>query len=388
MSDIADISSPVDAPASPAATTAPRLDRLEDGRLLRATGPWTIDASESLDAQCSAIEGTGGEVRIDVANVTWMDTAGAWFLTHLRQRLTEAGTHVTITGADPVRSDLLDAIARQNPEAVEPEVVDVSPVARLGAALVDAWEETVSLLVFFGAFVAALGRIVLRPSQLRMTSILHHVDHAGLRAVPIVTLISLLIGAILAQQGIFQLKSFGAEQLAVDLVGILVLREVGILLTAIMVAGRSGSAITAEIGSMKMREEVDALRVLGLDPIDVLLVPRMIALIIALPLLGVVAGGAALVGAALTSWIAAGVTPLAFVQRLQEAVDFTTISAGLFKAPAMALVIGLVACLEGLRVEGSAESLGRRVTASVVKGIFLVIVMDAVFAIFYTAIDW
>ena len=389
MTRVADISDTVPAVDETAATPRPRLDGLEDGALLRATGPWTIDESETLDELCAAVPDAGGrDVRIDVANITRMDTAGAWFVTRLHHRLVAAGNTVEITGATPVRADLLRAIDAQNPEAVVPEAVHVPVVARLGESLVKTGVETLSLLAFFGTFVAALGRLAVHPRQFRGTSIMHHVDHAGLRAVPIVTLISLLIGAILTQQGIFQLKAFGAEQFAVDLVGILVLREVGILLTAIMVAGRSGSAITAEIGSMKMREEIDALRVLGLDPVDVLLVPRIIALIIALPLLGIVSGTAGLVGAAITSWLAAGVTPAAFVQRLQEAIDFTSISAGLFKAPAMALVIGLVACLEGLRVKGSAESLGRRVTSAVVKSIFLVIVMDAVFAIFYTAIDW
>ncbi|MEM7565832.1 MAG: MlaE family lipid ABC transporter permease subunit [Pseudomonadota bacterium] len=388
MTDVADAIAPSGA-SSEAARAAPRLDVLEGGTLLRATGPWSIDESEALDAQCVAVpDGGGREIRLDVANITYLDTAGAWFLTRLRRRLMEAGNRVTFTGANASRVDLLGVIEGQEPETVTPPRTRISLVAGLGDAILKTAIETVSLLAFFGTFVAALGRIVRRPTTLRLTSILHHVDHAGLRAVPIVTLISLLIGAILTQQGVFQLKAFGAEQFAVDLVGILILREVGILLTAIMVAGRSGSAITAEIGSMKMREEIDALRVLGLDPVDVLLVPRIIALVIALPLLGVVSGAAGLVGASITAWMTAGVTPTAFIDRLQEAVDFTTVSAGLFKAPAMALVIGLVACLEGLRVKGSAESLGRRVTSAVVKSIFLVIVMDAVFAIFYTAIDW
>lgn len=390
MSDAADIASPAVASSAPDATSAPpRLDVLEDGGLLRAVGLWTIGESETIDAACRAVATRGGrEITIDVAGVTRLDTAGAWFLTRLTERLREEGNPVALRGAAPLRADLLKTIADQKPGYIEPERARANPVERLGERIVKTGLETVGLLAFFGAFIGALARIVAHPSRLRLTSILHHVEQAGLRAVPIVTLISILIGAILTQQGVFQLKAFGASQLAVDLVGILMLREVGILLTAIMVAGRSGSAITAEIGSMKMREEIDALRVQGLDPLDVLLVPRIIALIIALPLLGVVSGGAGLFGAMLTAWATAGVTPSAFVGRLQEAIDFTSISAGLFKAPAMALMIGLVACIEGLRVEGSAESLGRRVTSSVVKGIFMVIVMDAVFAVFYSAIDW
>jgi phospholipid/cholesterol/gamma-HCH transport system permease protein len=199
---------------------------------------------------------------------------------------------------------------------------------------------------------------------------------------------STIVGAIVAQQGAFQLRFFGAEIFVVDLVGILVLREMGVLLTAIMIAGRSGSAITAEIGSMKMREEVDALTVIGLNPIGVLVFPRLVALVIALPCLTIIANFAALAGAIIIAYSYSNISPAAFLDRLQASIDLSTFLAGIIKAPFMAMVIGIIGSVEGLKVGGSAESLGHHVTASVVKSIFVVIMLDGFFAIFYAAIDF
>jgi phospholipid/cholesterol/gamma-HCH transport system permease protein len=211
-------------------------------------------------------------------------------------------------------------------------------------------------------------------------------DRVGWHAVPIILLITFLIGAILAQQGIFHFRKFGAEVYVVDMVGILVLRELGVLIVAVMVAGRSGSAYTAELGSMKMREEVDALRTMGFDPVEVLMLPRMVALVVALPILTFLGSMAALYGAGLVAWIYGGISPDIFLARLKEAITLTHFEVGIVKAPFMALVIGVVACSEGMRVKGSAESLGNQTTASVVKSIFLVIVLDGLFAIFFAAI--
>ena len=210
----------------------------------------------------------------------------------------------------------------------------------------------------------------------------------SLRAVPIITLMSFLIGAIVAQQSAFQLRFFGLEVWAVDLVSVLLLREVGVLLTAIMIAGRSGSAMTAEIGSMKMREEVDALTVIGLNPIGVLVFPRLVALTIALPLLTFLANMAALAGAAIVLRFYSDISFDDFILRVRAFVDLSTVFSGLIKAPFMAMIIGTMAAIEGMKVEGSAESLGRRTTAAVVKAIFFVIVVDGLFAIFYAAIDY
>ena len=227
-----------------------------------------------------------------------------------------------------------------------------------------------------------------RASGISAAAIVSQMDHAGVRAVPIIALMSFLIGGIIAQQGAFQLRYFGAELFVVDLVGILQLREIGVLLTAIMIAGRSGSAITAEIGSMKMREEVDALKVMGLNPVSVLVFPRLVALTVMLPCLTIVANFAALFGACMTTWVYSDITPDTFITRLREAIDMSTIISGMIKAPFMALIIGIVSSVEGLKVGGSAESLGRHVTSSVVKSIFVVILVDGMFAIFYGAIDF
>jgi phospholipid/cholesterol/gamma-HCH transport system permease protein len=206
------------------------------------------------------------------------------------------------------------------------------------------------------------------------------------QAVPIILLITFLIGGIIAQQGIFHFRKFGAEMYAVDLVGILILREIGVLIVAIMVAGRSGSSYTAELGSMKMREEIDALRTMGFDPIEVLILPRILVLVIALPILTFLGCMAALYGGGLVAWFYGGMSPDIYVARLTEAISLTHFKVGMIKAPFMGLVIGLVACAEGLQVKGSAESLGLKTTASVVKSIFLVIVLDGLFAIFFASI--
>jgi phospholipid/cholesterol/gamma-HCH transport system permease protein len=197
-----------------------------------------------------------------------------------------------------------------------------------------------------------------------------------------------IVGAIIAQQGAFQLRYFGAEIFVVDLVGILIMRELGVLLTAIMIAGRSGSAITAEIGSMKMREEIDALKVIGLNPVGVLVFPRLVALVIALPCLTIIANFAALGGAMFVAWSYSGIPPQAFIDRLRESIDLSSILAGLIKAPFMAIIIGIIGAVEGMKVGGSAESLGRQVTTSVVKAIFIVIVVDGLFAMFYAAVNF
>ena len=225
-----------------------------------------------------------------------------------------------------------------------------------------------------------------RPSEFRFTSTVNQFDRVAWRAVPIILLITFLIGAIISQQGIFHFRKFGAELYSVDLVGILVLREIGVLIVAIMVAGRSGSSYTAEIGSMKMREEIDALRTMGFDPVEVLILPRILVLVIALPVLTFLGCMAALYGGGLVAWLYGGISPDIYISRLTEAISLTHFKVGMMKAPFMGLVIGVVACAEGLKVKGSAESLGLQTTASVVQSIFLVIVLDGLFAIFFASI--
>jgi phospholipid/cholesterol/gamma-HCH transport system permease protein len=257
----------------------------------------------------------------------------------------------------------------------------------LGRTVSNIGHDFIPFLYMLGATVAALGRVIASPRHFRLTSAVHHLDRVCWQAVPIILLITFLIGCIIAQQGIFHFRKFGADIYVVDMVGVLVLREIGVLIVAIMVAGRSGSSYTAELGSMKMREEVDALRTMGFDPVEVLVLPRVLALIIAMPILTFLGSMAALYGGGLVAWLYGGMSPEIFLSRLKEAVALTThFKVGMIKAPFMAAVIGIVACSEGMRVKGSAESLGLQTTISVVKAIFLVIVLDGIFAMFFAAI--
>jgi phospholipid/cholesterol/gamma-HCH transport system permease protein len=256
----------------------------------------------------------------------------------------------------------------------------------IGKAVVSAGESFLAMLNMLGALAVALVRVVAKPRSFRFTSLVHKLDNVGWRAVPIILLITFLIGCIIAQQGIFHFGKFGADIYVVDMVGVLVLREIGVLIVCIMVAGRSGSAYTAELGSMKMREEIDALRTMGFDPIEILCLPRVLALIIAVPILTFLGSLAALYGGGLVAWAYGGIDPDVYLQRLREAITLDTFKVGMIKAPFMALVVGVVACVEGMKVKGSAESLGLQTTASVVESIFLVIVMDGLFAIFFAAI--
>jgi phospholipid/cholesterol/gamma-HCH transport system permease protein len=257
----------------------------------------------------------------------------------------------------------------------------------IGHSVADGWKDLVSLAEMLGALCTAIVNTLLHPSRFRLTSAVHHLDRVGWQAVPIILLITFLIGGIIAQQGIFHFRKFGADVYVVDMVGILVLREIGVLIVAIMVAGRSGSSYTAELGSMKMREEIDALQTMGLDPVEVLVLPRVVALVIALPILTFLGSMSALYGGELVAWSYGGMSPEIFVARLREAISVTHFQVGMIKAPFMALVIGLVACSQGMQVKGSAESLGLQTTSAVVKAIFLVIVLDGLFAVFFASID-
>ena len=326
----------------------------------------------------------------DLGAVERLDTAGAWLVDRSRRLLADRGIVTKVDRLKPEFRILLAEI--EGRDAVAPQIAGgfwiVTVLADIGAGVVDFGRDILTGVAFLGELTASLGKLVLHPLKFRLTSLVFHVEAFAFRSVPIIALINFLVGAIVAQQGIFQLKRFGAVTFAADLIGVLILRELGVLLTSIMIAGRSGSAITAEIGSMKMREEIDALRVMGLSAMDVLVVPRLIALIISLPMLTFIADMSAIFGGLVTGWIYGGISPVAFLHRIQAAVSIQTFAAGLIKAPFMALVIGLIAAVEGLNVQGSAESLGRQVTSSVVKAIFMVIVVDGLFAMFFASIKF
>jgi phospholipid/cholesterol/gamma-HCH transport system permease protein len=366
--------------------------RTQDDRLTVAgRGAWTFDHADDLE---SAVDQTvhdyrtpKGVVEIDLAGVERMDTFGALLLERLKRAWTKAGVEPRVVGLSQRYTVLMAEIERTGHEPPPPVRRHEAVLERLGREMVHVGQDALALLNFVGATVTAFGRVMLRPHTFRFTSMVNQLDRVGFRAVPIILLITFLIGCILAQQGIFNFRRFGADIYVVDMVGVLVLRELGVLIVAIMIAGRSGSAYTAELGSMRMREEIDALRVMGFDPIEVLVVPRLMALIIALPLLTFLGSMAAIFGAGIVSWGYGGITPEVFLDRLKQAITLDQFKVGMYKAPFMAATIGIVACMEGMRVGGSAESLGEHTTASVVKAIFLVIVMDGVFAMFFAAID-
>ena len=326
----------------------------------------------------------------DLGLVERLDTAGAWLVDRSRRELAAGGIQTRVERLKPEFRILLDAMQGRDAAAppAENEFSIFNLLADIGEAVVAFGRDLLAGVAFFGELTTSLGKVALRPFRFRFTALVFHVEAIALRSVPIIALINFLVGAIVAQQGIFQLKRFGATTFAADLIGVLILRELGVLLTSIMVAGRSGSAITAEIGSMKMREEIDALQVMGLRAMDVLVVPRLVALVVSLPMLTFIADIAAIFGGLVTGWLYGGISPVAFLHRLQAAIGPSTFLVGLIKAPFMALVIGLIAAVEGLNVQGSAESLGRQVTASVVKSIFMVIVVDGLFAVFFASIHY
>jgi len=372
---------------------APTLERKAQGNglALCATGSWTAPYAsylETMVAEAERLAGSRPNIFIDVSQVSRLDTFGAWLIERLRRSLTQGGIETKIAGLSANYASLVEEVRRVKaaPVAETTAVTITGMLDQVGRSAAGIGDTFVGLIDMLGAVLAASAQVLLHPSEFRLTSTVHHLEQVCWRAVPIIVLITFLIGCIISQQGIFHFRRFGADIFVVDMLGVLVLREIGVLLVAIMVAGRSGSAYTAELGSMKMREEIDALRTMGFDPIEVLILPRMLALIIALPILAFLGAMAALYGGGLVAWLYGGVDPEAFLLRLRDAISIDHFTVGLVKAPVMAAVIGIVACVEGLAVQGSAESLGRHTTASVVKSIFFVIVMDGVFAIFFAAI--
>ena len=366
-------------------------EKISGGVRLALAGGWTIDAGSRLegsaDAMLAAASGAGSAT-LDWSQVDRLDTAGAWVSDRSRESLVARGVKARYVGANSQHALLLQEAHFRPIQIPRPHGGHslISLVADVGESVYGVGMDIVGGLSFLGRLVATSSIVLVAPRRWRWTSVVFHLEAFGLRSAPIILLINFLVGAIVAQQGIFQLRRFNATPYAVDLIGILVLRELGVLLTSIMIAGRSGSAITAEIGAMKMREEVDALMVMALDPVEVLILPRIIALIIAVPLLTFLADIAALFGGACVAWIYAGIAPVVFIGRLHDAIVLSTFETGLIKAPFMALVIGLIAAIEGFAVQGSAESLGRRVTDSVVKSIFMVIVLDGIFAMFFASV--
>ena len=363
-----------------------------DGLRLRLSGSWIIRA-RGIERQADALLAAAAQhpaVIFDLSDVMAMDTAGAWLVDRARSGIGAAGGQTSLAGARTEHTILLEEAQYRTFEATSlprgSAIIDF--LAEVGVNVIGALSDLFNGIAFLGHVMSVLVRLAVRPARIRLTSVIYHVESFGFRGLPIIALINFLVGCIVAQQGIFQLQRFGASTFAVDLIGILVLRELAVLLTSIMVAGRSGSAITAEIGAMRMREEIDAMRVMGLEPVEVLVVPRLLALLIALPLLTFLSDMSAIFGGLLVAWSYGGISPEIFMTRLQGAIALNTFLVGIIKAPFMALVIAMISAMEGFAVEGSAESLGRQVTASVVKSIFMVIVVDGLFAMFFASIEY
>ncbi len=356
------------------------IDLDAGGERVVARGDWILASAPALSARVVALQrGLSARAHIDAAGIERIDTAGAEILLDL------AGDR-PIEGLDSHRRALLDTVAgaQAAPLARTPERSSfVVLLERTGAAVEqigrDAWE----LLGFIGLVLATLARCIVDPRRWRLTSLAFHLEQTGLDAVPIVVLLNFLIGAVVAFLGATVLKDFGASIYTVELVGYSFLREFGVLLVAILIAGRSGSAFTAQIGSMKSREEVDAIRTLGLDPVEVLVLPRLLALLIALPLLTLLAMLAGIVGGATVCALALDISPTMFVTRFHDLDAIRHFWVGMSKAPVFAFLIASIGCLEGFKVSGSAESVGTHTTSSVVQSIFVAILVDAIAAIFF-----
>ncbi len=359
------------------------------GRVARCAGPWTIQGIARLEGRIDGLPWPQtGDVVLDAAGISALDTSGAWLLQRTLLALRAHGCTAGIRGLRPEFGALVQLVASR---AVTPaSALPPPPLGTLESLGRKAWADLVNageFLAFVGEAFSALARSILQPRRIRWRAILHNMQSAGFDALPITGLLSFLMGIVIAYQGADQLQRFGANIFVADLVGIAMLRELSPLLTAIIVAGRSGSAYAAQIGTMKVTEEIDALRTVGVGPQDLLVLPKMLALVIVLPLLTVYTDITGVLGGMLMAQTRLGVSFDAFIDRLSEAIVLSTYWTGLFKAPVFAMIIALVGCFRGFEASGSADSVGRQTTIAVVQSIFLVIVVDAIFSIVFNILD-
>lgn len=369
-----------------------KFRRSDRDATLSLGGRWTVENAGALDHALGALD-LGGLTRaeFDLSALTALDTAGAWLIWRTDSALRGKKVDVAVTGAKPAHASLLETVARQN---VEPPAAPrhlnpiVALVTDIGEATVEVSINARDLLNFLGLTIVSWARAVRRPGRVRIASLTSQMESAGLRALPIVGLLAFLIGVVTAYQGADQLARFGAQIFTVNIVGIGILREMGILITAIIVAGRSGSAFTAQIGTMKVNEEIDAMRTIGIDPVETLVLPRVIGLVIVMPLLTFYADIMGIVGGAVQATMSLDISFLHFIRQLKTAVHITSFWVGITKAPLFGFIIALVGCFEGFMVTRSAESVGRHTTKAVVEAVFLVIVFDAFLSIFFSSIGW
>lgn len=357
----------------------------EDGAItLRFSGDLSIAAIGDLPERLRDFYSNAQ--RLDLSEVGYMDTVGAWLIYR-----TAFNWNAEIQGGDDEANRLIHAIGNVAPASdVRPD--PPNPIIRIltdiGEATTIAFTTLTGLVGFFGAIMVAAFNLLLHPRRIRWNAVIQRFDVVGVRALGIIGLMSFLIGLVIAQQGAVQLRQFGAEVFTVNLVGRLTMRELGVLMTAIMVAGRSGSAFAAQIGTMKLTEEIDAMRTIGVSPIEALVLPRFIAAVLMMPLLGFFASVVAIIGGGLLSWVELDIPPATFFSRIREVVPLTDVYVGLVKAPVFGAIIAVTGCYQGMQVKGNAEDVGKRTTAAVVQAIFLVIVLDAFFAVFFTWIGW
>ncbi|WP_353218006.1 MlaE family lipid ABC transporter permease subunit [Sandarakinorhabdus sp.] len=354
------------------------------------SGRLTLDAIMPLDEALRVQPPAGPALAIDLSGVTGIDTAGAWAIAGLMQRWQGAGIPARLIGASPDVASLVGALAnaplltkrRKRGQSV------IDRLERIGRSVTAQASNTADFVAFLGQVLVVLGLTLIGRRPLRGHAVIHQAEAIGVNALGIVGLLLFLVGLVVAQQGAVQLRQFGAEVFTVNLIGRSTSRELGILLAAIMVAGRSGSAFAAQIGSMKLNQEIDALRTIGLDPIEVLVIPRVIAC--SLMMLGLAFYGilCALVAGGLFVWLQLDMPPGTYVQRLQEVTPLSDFVIGMVKAPVFGFIIALMGCFHGFNVTGNAESVGARTTQAVVESIFVVIVFDALFAFFFSSLGY
>jgi phospholipid/cholesterol/gamma-HCH transport system permease protein len=323
---------------------------------------------------------------IDLSEVERVDTVGAWIIHRIKR---DYGA--TIEGGKPDVVKLLGEIEKADQKVqIRPDKTNAfsEMLATAGHATRSAGASLVGMIGFFGAMMVGIGGIIRNPRRFRVNAVVQRFEVVGINALAIIGLMSFLIGIVIAQQGATQLEQFGMEVFTINLVGRSAMRELGVLMTAIMVAGRSGSAFAAQLGTMKLTEEIDAMRTIGVSPMEALVLPRVLATTIMMPLLGFYAGVVAVIGGMIFVWVGLDIPPITYLQRIREVVPMTDVSIGLIKAPVFGFIIGLTGCYQGMQVEANAEEVGLRTTSAVVQGIFMVIVLDAIFAVFFTGLGW
>jgi len=349
----------------------------------RCVGSITIARAGTTQRELEAVS---DPLTIDLSKVEKMDTVGAWLI---YRTVRDRGARVVGASADV--AGLLDQVAEaDHPTQVRPEEPPgtLRILNELGEWIADAGTTLIGLVAFLGAVLLGFASIIRRPKRFRVNAVIQRFDLVGVRALGIIGLMSFLIGIVIGQQGAVQLQQFGAEVYTINLIGRITIRELGTLMTAIMVAGRSGSAFAAQLGTMKITEEIDAMRTIGVSPIEALVIPRMIAAVVMMPLLAFYAMVMSLLGGGIFCWISLDIPPLTYIQRLQEVVPLHDLWIGLIKAPVFGGIIALAGCFQGMLVEGNSEEVGIRTTNAVVQAIFLVIILDAVFAIFFSSVGW